>query len=659
MRFLAQSVSRVPCITIGIAASLFVGSFLSCAAPVGTNTIPDHKIKIVLVGDSTVTDAAGWGLGFKHFVNEQAQCVNRAVGGRSSMSFIEEARWEKALALKGEYYLIQFGHNDQPGKPGVSTEPDKGYRDYMTRYVDEARAISAKPILVTPLVRREFDRMDPHKINSRLEPYVNVVKDIAAQKDVPLVDLHARSKALCESLGREKCLEFSPSSVRDGKTNYDGTHLNAEGGILMAKFVVDELRKICPELSACLRSEPGPVAPPKIYLADDFGAKGDGKTLDSPAIQRTLDVCGQAGGGIVRITPGTYLCRPIFMRCNTNLRLDAGAKLQATDDPMDFAVPAHPGATLALVNAIGLNAVAITGNGIIDGAGRRWWDDLKSHAETGHPGSRSLPPLVVFSNCVDMTYEDVTLQNAPDAHLVAADCENVSISGTVFETPKAAPKTDAIVLNASRYVTIHDCLMIVGGAGIAIKSDHLDRAHPNGASEHITIKDAGFLRGNGLCIGCEIQGGVHNLGVSNCSFNGTDGGICIESGRGIGGRVANVTYQNLKMSNVDSPIRFTCLESRGSDGDGGSTMASSLPVYHDINIENVTATGAQAAGEIIGLPQTAISNVLFKSVTIAAAEGMTLRNARGIEFENSEINVTDGASLNVGTNVTVTGLPAK
>ncbi|CAN5805433.1 hypothetical protein BH18ACI5_BH18ACI5_28260 [soil metagenome] len=74
------------------------------------------RIRIVLVGDSTVTDRAGWGLGFKRFAGAEVDCINVAAGGRSSRSYIDEGKWKDALALKGDYYLIQFGHNDEPGR---------------------------------------------------------------------------------------------------------------------------------------------------------------------------------------------------------------------------------------------------------------------------------------------------------------------------------------------------------------------------------------------------------------------------------------------------------------------------------------------------------------------------------------------------------------
>src|SRR3954451_23005088 len=77
---------------------------------------PPRRIRIVLVGDSTVTDEKGWGLGLKRFLRGDAECINAAASGRSSKSYIDEGRWQQALALHGDYYLIQFGHNDEPGK---------------------------------------------------------------------------------------------------------------------------------------------------------------------------------------------------------------------------------------------------------------------------------------------------------------------------------------------------------------------------------------------------------------------------------------------------------------------------------------------------------------------------------------------------------------
>ena len=107
----------------------------------------------------------------------------------------------------------------------------------------------------------------------------------------------------------------------------------------------------------------------KVFDVRQLGATGDGKTLDTAAIQKALDDCEKSGGGIVELPAGTYLSRPIFLRSGTTLQLDTGAVLQARDEPADFLDA--KGATLAFVNAKQLTDIAITGHGIIDGAGAR------------------------------------------------------------------------------------------------------------------------------------------------------------------------------------------------------------------------------------------------------------------------------------------------
>jgi lysophospholipase L1-like esterase len=206
-------------------------------------------IRIVLVGDSTVTDDSGWGGGFRLLATSGIEVVNTAANGRSSKSFIAEGRWSEALAKKGQYYLIQFGHNDEPGKgPDRETDPSTTYRANMARYVDEARAIGAKPILVTSLVRRLYNA--DGTIRSTQTRYVNVVRALAKEKQVPLVDLHAISLADAEQVGDDVWADLSP---RDEKGQIDRTHLNAKGSEVVARMVVDALQKVAPELSPFFR----------------------------------------------------------------------------------------------------------------------------------------------------------------------------------------------------------------------------------------------------------------------------------------------------------------------------------------------------------------------------------------------------------------------
>lgn len=209
-------------------------------------------IRVVLVGDSTVAEQSGWGPGFRRLAKEGVEVVNLAANGRSSKSFIDEGLWSKALEARGRYYLIQFGHNDEPGKgPERETDPKTTYRGFMARYVDESRAIGATPILVTSLVRRIYNA--DGTIKTTQTAYVEAVRALAVEKQVALVDLHAISLADAENAGDDVWADLSP---RDDKGDVDRTHLNAKGSDVVGRMVADALRQSVPELAAFFRVGP-------------------------------------------------------------------------------------------------------------------------------------------------------------------------------------------------------------------------------------------------------------------------------------------------------------------------------------------------------------------------------------------------------------------
>jgi len=305
-------------------------TILAVLAVTSSSIAETAKIKIVLVGDSTVTDNAGWGLGFKQFLTDGAECINTSQGGRSSESFRREGRWTNALALHGDYYLIQFGHNNEPGKPGRSTDMPT-FVSNMVSYVEEARAIGARPVLVTPLTRRQWDKEHPGKIKSSLTPYAAEVRKIAAEKNVPLVDLQARSIELCESLGPEKCLEFSPFKTNaDGTVAHDGTHLNDKGHVMFARLVVDELRKAVPALAPVLRAEPvndNPVAKEAGY---DAVVSADGSGTHT-TVQAAIAAAPENSSRpfTILLKPGKYEGQIIVPKNKRSLRL-VGEELENT-----------------------------------------------------------------------------------------------------------------------------------------------------------------------------------------------------------------------------------------------------------------------------------------------------------------------------------------
>lgn len=263
-------------------------------------------VRLVLVGDSTVTDNAGWGLGFRQFVEDDVELVNTSRGGRSSRSFREEGRWEKALELEGDYYLIQFGHNDQPGKPERSTTHDQ-FRANLHRYAEETLAAGATPVLVTPLVRREFkDREHPDRIVSSLEPWAAIVREVASERGVPLIELHDRSKALCEDMGRDGVRAISPVKPNG---DYDGTHLNSAGYVPFGRLVAEELARAVPELRSHLRAEPRDPNPSSGEQDFDavvaFDGSGSHETLQAAIDEVPADTSAERQFRIL-VKPGIY-----------------------------------------------------------------------------------------------------------------------------------------------------------------------------------------------------------------------------------------------------------------------------------------------------------------------------------------------------------------
>jgi lysophospholipase L1-like esterase len=208
---------------------------------------PPPPVHVVLVGDSTVNDEGGWGPGFRAWFGADVEVVNLAKNGRSSKSFRAEGLWAPAVAGKPDYILIQFGHNDGPGKgPDRETDPQTTFRENMARYVGEARAAGAQPVLVTSIVRRVFTEDGKIKRDS-LVPYVEVVRELAAAQKIPLIDLYSLTLVQAEKLGSEGCTEID-ARLPDGKR--DQTHLGPKGRQEIGGMAAQEFVKLMPAMRA-------------------------------------------------------------------------------------------------------------------------------------------------------------------------------------------------------------------------------------------------------------------------------------------------------------------------------------------------------------------------------------------------------------------------
>ena len=211
----------------------------------------DAKI-LAIIGDSTVCNyplegvRRGWGQFIQDYFDDASIFViNTARSGRSTKTFREDGYWKETLNAKPAYVLIQFGHNDShaPGKR-EATDAATTYRDYLRQYIEESRAIGAKVLFVTPMYRRKFDAEG--KINDNLLPYAIAMKAVAAEKNVPVVDLNAASEELYLKLGPEATGAFANAPD-------DQTHFNEKGAKAMAELVMEQLPVVEPSLKECLK----------------------------------------------------------------------------------------------------------------------------------------------------------------------------------------------------------------------------------------------------------------------------------------------------------------------------------------------------------------------------------------------------------------------
>lgn len=219
----------------------------------GAGAVTAKPLRVILVGDSTMASSTGYGDALCARLTPETACINLARGGRSSGSFRAEGRWDEVQSLlraggdfKATYVLIQFGHNDQPGKPGRSTDYVREFPANMQRYVEETRAAGGIPVLVTPLTRRSFRGKWVH---DDLAPWSAAVRQVARAAQAPLADLNALSMADVQAMGPQQA-----NALARAGANFDHTHVGPAGAGHYADMMAAELRRRVPAIAAAFGS---------------------------------------------------------------------------------------------------------------------------------------------------------------------------------------------------------------------------------------------------------------------------------------------------------------------------------------------------------------------------------------------------------------------
>jgi polygalacturonase len=394
----------------------------------------------------------------------------------------------------------------------------------------------------------------------------------------------------------------------------------------------------------------------KVCDARTYGAKADGKTKDTKAIQAAIDDCTKAGGGTVQLSGGTFISAPIVLKSNITLSLAKDATLLGSPDHADYPAITEfraPG-TQSLVRAANAENIAITGSGTIDGNGESWWAEARSTRNAGIVGAVQFRPrLVVFDHCKHVRLEGVTIQNSPSWQVVPYYTDDMTIRNVRILAPQHSPNTDAIDPFSSSNMVIDHVFADVGDDNIAIKSGIINSPGPDDPSRNITITDCEFLHGHGLSIGSEIAGGANNIHAERIHFKGTDQGIRIKANRDRGNQVYDISFKDITMEDVHTSILISAYYPKAMpEGDVAPAPITRLtPFFHDITIENVKSTNSPWAGVIVGLPESPVKNLVLKNVSIQAQKGMQIAYAN-ITGTNVNIQASEGQAITVAPNAT-------
>ena len=382
-----------------------------------------------------------------------------------------------------------------------------------------------------------------------------------------------------------------------------------------------------------------PSIPDKIFNITAYGAKSGNATDNTVSIQNAINAAKDAGGGKVIVPAGVFMCGPLQFASNLDLQLDAGAILKFL--PIDK----YPGGTTTgtdFISGTKLHDVAITGKGTIDGQGSPWWPFAKDKAARR-------PRMIALKECDKILIENVTLMNSPMFHIaISGKSSNVTVSGVIVRAPASddpvdpSHNTDACDV-AGKDILIKDCDISTGD----------DDFTCGGGTTNVHITNCKYGYGHGLSIGSYTRGGVSNFLIENCTFTNTECGIRIKSDRDRGGVVQNLTYRNLKMTNVGIPILMYAaymapekqyrnlqkITPEIANTYASAPVADLTPIYKDITFKDIIATTQKGkrAGLIWGLPEAMVSNILLQNVIISAEDPFGIFFAQNVRLENCTI----------------------
>jgi polygalacturonase len=437
---------------------------------------------------------------------------------------------------------------------------------------------------------------------------------------------------------------------------------------------------------------PVPQFPDYSVTITDFGAVGDGRTLNTGAFTDAIDKVSKKGGGRVVVPRGIWLTGPIILKSNINIHAEAGALVVFSKNkdlyPLveSYFEGRESERCMSPISGRDLENIAFTGEGVFDGSGEAWrhvkrfkmtdsqWKKLlasggvtnekgdvwypsegfKKGAEGDHSGSNEAikdylrPVMVSLVNCKNILLDGPVFQNSPAWCIHPLMCENLTVRNIDVRNPWFSQNGDGIDIESCRNSVVYNCTFDVGDDAICIKSGRNKEGRERGVpTENIIVKNCVVYHGHGgVTVGSEMSGGVRNMHVSDCTFIGTDVGLRFKSTRGRGGVVEKIYISNIDMMNIPtnaisfnlyygglSVSEMLALEEDNSAPPEIPEVSEETPQFRDISIKGITCRGARQAVYLQGLPEMNLENVYLEDLTMEAENGLICMDTDGLTIK--------------------------
>lgn len=379
-------------------------------------------------------------------------------------------------------------------------------------------------------------------------------------------------------------------------------------------------------------TRPIPKLRPLVFNLSDFGAVGDGVTINTKAFEKAISEIRKQGGGQLNVEPGHWLTAPFNLTSHMTLFLAENAVILGIDDesywPLLPPLPSYGYGRErrgprygSLIHGQNLKDVVITGhNGTINGQGRSWWEKYRKKLLNHTRG-----PLLQLMWSRDIYISDVTFRDSPFWTLHPYDCQNVVIRNVTILAPLTeAPNTDGIDPDSCVDMVIEDSYISVGDDGVAIKSgwDQYGIAYSR-PSSNITIRNliVRSMISAGVSIGSEMSGGVSNIIVENLLIWNSKRGIRIKTSPGRGGHIRHVIYRNLTLQNVRVGI---VIKTDYNEHPDEGYDPNALPVIEDISFTGIRGQGVRIPTRIYGSAEIPVQNITFQDMSV----GITYKKKR-------------------------------